>query len=483
MKRLLPVALGLLLAGCLDNPPYRRPPLPLPQQWQEAQPAGAASADAQVQTWWAGFGDPGLQRLQQQAAAGSPDLRIAVDRMLIARDEVRAARSHLYPAVSINGLPPDPINTAFAINQGHQLDVDQNLYELSIDADYEFDFWGRIHNSIVAANASYQASVFDAGAAAIALRCDVARAYFELRELDEESVLVRQRLDLAAERLRLARLRQAAGRSAAAPVLEAQQAQREEQAHAETLRAARRGTANALAVLIGVAPESFDLPAQPLRASITVPVPPEGLPSTLLERRPDIRAAEARLQAAHADIAVARAALFPQIGLTTKFGYVAEGLHSFSTQGTTVLGAGPTINFSVFDAGRLDANLDASRRQRDIALAGYRKSILASLADVEKALSEYRLAGDTAQRSDQAQQDQQAQIKRLQQGLDAGRQSRLELIAAQDRELELQAGAVRVYRQRLDSLLALFQALGGGWSPSDLPVPADAPAEPSGSAP
>jgi outer membrane protein, multidrug efflux system len=479
LKRLLPLALGLLLAGCLDNPPYQRPPLPLPQQWQQAQPAGAATAD----TWWADFGDPELQRLQQQAVAGSPDLQMAVDRMLVARDEVTVARSHLYPTLSINGLPPDPINTAFAVNQGRQLDVDQNLYELSIDADYEIDFWGRVHNTIVAANAGYQASLFDAGAAYIALRCDVARAYFELRELDEESVLAQQRLDIAAERLRLARLRQAAGRSAAAPVLEAQQAQREGQAQVETLQAARRDTANALAVLVGVAPESFELPAQPLRASITVPVPPEGLPSTLLERRPDIRAAEARLQAAHADIAVARAALFPQIGLTAKFGYVAEGLHDLKTQGTTVLGAGPTISFSVFDAGRLDANLDASRRQRDIALAGYRKSILTSLADVEKALSEYRLATAAVERYNQSWREQLEQVQRLLQGLDAGRQSRLELITAQDHALELQASMVRAYRQRLDSLLALFQALGGGWAPSDLPVPADAPAEPKGSAP
>ena len=479
MKRLLPLAAGLLLAGCLDNPPYQRPQQPLPQQWREAQPAVAAAAEA----WWGGFGDAGLQRLQQQAVAGSPDLQMAVDRMLIARDEVRSARSHLYPTVAINGLPPDPINTAFAVNAGRQLDVDQNLYEISIDADYEFDFWGRVHNSIVAANAGYQASVFDAGTVYIALRCAVARTYFELRELDEAAALAQQRLDLAAGRLRLVQLRQAAGRSAAAPVLEAQQAPREAQARVEILRAARRGTADALAVLIGVAPESFDLPVQPLRAAVAVPVPPEGLPSTLLERRPDIRAAEARLQAAHADIAVARAALFPQVGLTAKFGFVAEDLNGLSTQGTTVIGAGPTISYSVFDAGRLQARLDESRRQQDLLLADYRKSILAGLADVEKALSEYRQSGNAAGRAEQAQQDQQAQLRRLQQGLDAGRQSRLELIAAQDRDLELQEDAVRIYRQRLDSLLALYQALGGGWSPADLPVPADAPKEPKGSAP
>jgi NodT family efflux transporter outer membrane factor (OMF) lipoprotein len=470
---------SLLLAGCLDNPPYQRPALPLPQQWDAAQAAGAAPAD----DWWAGFGDAGLSRLQQQAVTGSPDLQAAVDRMLIARDQVTVARSHLYPSLSINGLPPDPINTAFAVNQGRQLDVDQNLYELSIDADYEIDFWGRVHQSIVSANAGYRASLFDAGTAYIALRCAVARTYFEVRELDEEGALAVQRRDLAAERLRLAQLRQAAGRSGAAPVLEAQQAQREAQGQLEGLQAARRDTANALAVLIGVTPESFELPAQPLRGSVSLPVPPEGLPSSLLERRPDIRAAEERLKAAHADIAVARAALFPQIGMTAKFGYVAEGLHDLKTQGTTVLGAGPTINFSVFDAGRLHANLDASRREQDLLLAEYRKSILAGLADVEKALSAYRLSSDDAARREQAQQDQQAQLQHLQQALDAGRQSRLELIAAQDRALELQGGAVRIYRQRLDSLLVLYQAMGGGWSASDLPLPADAPAEPKGSAP
>ena len=407
---------------------------------------------------------------------------MAVDRMLIARDAVRGARSHLYPSVAINGVPPDPINTTLTTHGGHDLDVDQNVYELSIDADYELDFWGRVHNSILAANAGYQASVFDAGSAFIALRCDVARTYFELREEDEALALAQQRLDIAGERVRLTQLRVAAGRVAAASTLEAQQAQREAQERSETLQAARRSSADALAVLIGVTPESFDLPAQPLSTSTTVPAPPQGLPSTLLERRPDIRAAEARLQAAHADIAVARAALFPQIALTAQFGYVVEAVHTISTRGSTLVGIGPTIRYSVFDAGRLKANLDASRRQQDLLLADYQKSILAGLADVEKALSGYRLSGNAAQRITLAQQDQQTQLRRLQQGVDAGRQSRLELIAAQDHALELQEQAVAVYRLRLDSLLGLFQALGGGWSAGDLPLPADAPAEPEGSA-
>ena len=471
---------GLLLAGCLDNPAYQRPDLPLPQAWSAEAASGAAPAD----NWWDGFGDPQLRQLLDRAMAGSPDLQIAIDRLLIARDSLKGARSHLYPAVSINGLPPDPVySQALSINNGRRLDVDPSLYALSLDASYEVDFWGRVSNSVMAAKSDYQASVFDAGSAYIGLRSEVARAYFDIRELDEEITLSTQRGTLAAERLRLLRLRQSAGRIGAAPVMDAELAARDAAARTEALQAARRETLNALAVLLGATPESLDLAAAPLRTTVTAPVPPEGLPSSMLERRPDIRAAEARLIAAHAEIAVARAEMFPQVGLTAKFGFVAEAVHGLVFEGSSVAGAGPTFSYSMFDAGRLKAQSDASKRRYDLLLAEYRKSIYAGLADVEKSLLSYQLATNDGTRWSEAQGMQQAQLQRLDRSLAAGRLSRLELIAAQDQALTVELAALHSYHARLDSLVALYQALGGGWDPAQLKLPEDAPPEKSGDTP
>lgn len=472
---------GALLAGCLNHPAYERPPLPLPQDWSAGQAAGAVAA---ANNWWDGFGDPRLLQLLDQAMANSPDLQIATDRVLIARDGLKGARSHQYPSLSINGLPPDPVYTqALAINNGRELDLDTNLYAASIDASYELDFWGRVSNSVKAAKSDYQASVFDVGTATIALRSEVARAYFDVRELDEEIALSAQRHALATEHLRLARLRQAAGRIGAAPVMEAELAERDAQAQAGMLQTSRSETVNALAVLIGVNPESLDIAAAPLRSTVSAPVPPEGLPSAMLERRPDVRAAEAHLIAAHAEIEVARAEMFPQVSLTAKYGFVAESVHALVFQSSTVAGAGPIFSYSMFDGGRLSAQSDASKRRYDLLLAEYRKSIYAGLADVEKSLLSYQLATSDETRWSNARTLQGAQLQRLDQSLAAGRSSRFELIAAQQRALDVELAGARSYRARLDSLVALYQALGGGWDPAQLAVPADAPAEKSGDRP
>ncbi len=480
-SRILPAAVAVaLLAGCLDHPAYQRPELALPQAWSAAQSAAAPAGG----DWWDGFHDPQLRRLLDQAAAGNPDLQMAVDRLLIARDTLKGARSHEYPSLSINGVPPDPVySQALSINNGRRLDVDPSFYALSLDASYEFDFWGRVSNSVKAAQFGYQATVFDAGAAAIGLRSEVARAYFDVRALDEELALTQQRAALSAERLRLIRLRQSAGRIGAAPVMEAGQAERNAQGRVEALQAARRETVNALAVLVGVTPESMDLAAAPLRATVSAPVPPEGLPSTILERRPDIRAAEAQLMAAHAEIEVARAEMFPQVALTAKYGFVAEAVRGLVFEGSSVIGAGPAFSYSIFDGGRLAAQSDASKRKYDLLLAEYRKSIHAGLADVEKSLLGYQLAVSDGARWSGAQQQQQAQNQRLDQSLAAGRSSRLELIAAQEQALDVDLAALHSYRAQLDSLVGLYQALGGGWDPRQLTLPDDAPAEKKGDAP
>ncbi|HWY24172.1 MAG TPA: TolC family protein, partial [Nevskia sp.] len=196
-----------------------------------------------------------------------------------------------------------------------------------------------------------------------------------------------------------------------------------------------------------------------------------------------IRAAEAHLVAAHAEIEVARAEMFPQVVLTAKFGFVAEAVRGLVIEGSSVAGAGPAISYSIFDGGRLSAQSDASKRKYDLLLAEYRKSIYAGLADVEKSLLNYQQAVVDGSRWSSARDLQSAQRQRLDQSLAAGRASRLELIAAQEQALDVDLAAVRSYRAQLDSLVGLYQALGGGWDPRQLTLPEDAPKEKQGDAP
>ena len=477
---LLAAATAGLLAGCLNHPPYERPQIAVPGNWSAGSAPAAVSAREATgpEGWWGDFGDPRLGELLAQALSGNADLEVAADRVLLARDALKSERAQRYPTLAIGAAPPDPIATeAVAVNSGNRVNVNPSLFALSIDASYEIDFWGRVSNSIESAKLEYQASVFDAGTVAIGLRSEVARTYFDIRELDEEISLAQRRAALASERLRLQRLRQAAGRIAEAEVGEAAVAERGAREQVEALRLSRRATVDALAVLVGVEPESLTISVAPLRTTVAAPPPQEGLPSVLLTRRPDIRAAEARLAAAHAQIEVARAQMFPQVALTARYGYVAEAVRGLVVQGGTVGGIGPAVNYSIFDGGRLAAQSDASRRRYDVLLAEYRKSIYTALADVEKSLIGYEQSVRDEARWADARSRQDVNLHHVEQSRAAGRTSRIEILAAQDQALDLELGAVRSYRQHLDCLLALYQALGGGWEPGELVLPQDAPGD------
>ncbi|MDB5972572.1 MAG: hypothetical protein JWQ90_5022 [Hydrocarboniphaga sp.] len=451
-----------LLAACALEPDYQRPAVSLPSQWDTAT---VAVSTPTAEAWWAGFADPELLQLLQSAIANNPDLAIAVDRVLEARDSVTVAHAAKFPVVGFNGLPTDPVSTQLRTTNSGRVDVDSNIFELSFNASYELDFWQRVHNQELAAHADYRASLADAGTVQIGLLSMVANTYFDLRMLDERRRIEQQRLDIADQRLRLSQLRQSAGRTGNTPVAAARLASSDCEARLAAIGRERQLAVSTLALLLGKNPEDLQLSESTLRGSVQAQPPPEGLPSSLLERRPDLLAAEARLQSAHAEIAVAHADLFPQVALTAKAGFVTGAVRNLAKAGSTVFGIGPDISLPIFDAGRLKAELDASRWRDDAAVLEYRKAVRQALAEVERALLDYQAAVESAQRSNADTMIEQAQLRQVAAQIDAGRSSRFDRLDVEERLLDRDGQALFAYREQLAGLVALYQALGGGWNP------------------
>jgi NodT family efflux transporter outer membrane factor (OMF) lipoprotein len=454
-------------AGCTIEPAYQRPPVALPMHWDAATASNTAMPTTEI--WWRGFGDPQLVLLLQHAVDHNPDLAIAVDRVMEAQDMITVAHAAKLPVIGFTGLPTDPVSTQLRTTASGRLDVDSNIFELAFNASYELDFWGKLRAQENAAHSDYRASVSDAGTVQIGLLSSVARGYFELRAIDETLQIDQRRLDIAQQRLKLTQLRLTAGRIGSTPVAEAQLAISDIEARMSSERRERTLNLSTLAVLTGDMPETLKLDAAPLRGTVQLQPIPVGLPSSLLSRRPDLLAAEAHLQTAHSQITVAHAALLPEVALTAKAGFVSGATRNLAKAGSTVFGIGPDVSLPIFDGGRLKAELDASRWRNDAAMIEYRKAILGALAEVEHALLDYQGAVESVQRNADDTAVQQKQAHQIDAEIEAGRSTRFDALAAQERLLDRDVAALLAYQQQLASLVAMYQALGGGWNP-DQPI-------------
>lgn len=461
MQKGLSLMLAATLAGCLSSTAFERPQLPLPDDWHAPLPSSSEHAELRLSDdWWDRFGDPELQRLLQQALENNPDLRIAVDHMLAAGAGIRVARAAEFPSLTFNAGPTDPVILQLAGQNPHS-HADDSHYEVGLNATYEIDFWGRVRNSINAAHAEFIASAYDVDTARIALLSAVARAYFDLREADEMLALATQKAALAEQRAQLLSLQLQAGRITAATVADAQLAAQEPKAAIADLQRQRAFALLQLQALLGDSAESLQVTTSTLSTRVTAPIPAAGLPSSLLERRADIRAAEAHLTAAEAQVAVARAERFPQVQLTAELGFLSAAVVHILGAGSALVGIGPGIALPIFDGGRGAAEFELRKHQYDAALAEYQKTIIAAFGDVEKALLGYQAAVEAKARWSDADSLVAAQTRRLQLSLSAGHASRLELIAWQQRAIEIQLSLLLAQRQHLDSMVLLYQALGG----------------------
>lgn len=468
-------AIALLVAGCASMAPIlTRPALPVAPTYGGT--VAQTGADAFAIGWRDYFTDPPLQALIARALANNRDLRQTILRV----DEARAAygiqRAERFPALGATAgetrsrVPADLSVTGKPL-LGSQFQVALGL------TTWELDFWGRVRSLKDAALAEYLATDAARRAAAIGLVAQVAHRYLSLREIDERSALARQTIASRAETFRIYTRRVEVGASSRLNLTQVQTLLTQAQALGAQLELARAAEFNALTLLVGA---PIDLPplAGQLDAQLSLTALCPGLPSDLLVQRPDIVAAEHRLQAANANIGAARAAFFPRIALTASAGTASAELGGLFASGSLAWIFAPTITLPIFDAGRRRHDLDLAEVRRDLAVAAYEKTVQGAFRDVADALAARLWLAEqvTIARTALTTQRERAHLSQLR--YDHGAAAYLDVLDAQRDLLAAEQQLVQTRRALLDSQVNLYTALGGG-TPEVAPLPCHRPPAPN----
>ena len=448
------------LTGCSMAPDYRPPATPVPRDFKELEGWTAATPMDQAPRgqWWEAFGDPVLNDLEARAEQASPTLAAALARYDQAKAAAGIERADLFPQVKAGG---DASRQRLSGNRfgGNGTAPVYDDFSVGATLDYELDLWGRVRNSVKAARADAQASEADLASARLSLQAAVADAYARLRGLDAEAELLRQTVDAFGKAYRLTTTRHDGGIASGIDVNRAKTVLDNAQAQISAVANERAATEHEIAALVGAIASDFSIPVrvQPLRA----PELPVGAPSQLLQRRPDIAAAERRIFAANARIGVARAAFFPTLTLGLSGGYQASHGELFSKP-SSFWGLGPaSAVLALFDGGRRRAGVRMSRAEYEEMTADYRETVLGAFRQVEDALAANRHLADQAvsQRgaATAAGRTSELALTRYRDGAS----DYLEVVTAQTDALEAQRALLAVQTQRMRASVALVKALGG----------------------
>jgi multidrug efflux system outer membrane protein len=458
------------LASCSVGPDYERPAADPPAAWKEAGPwKEAAPRDAIAKgSWWELFADPLLNDLEARAAAANQDLRAAVARVGQARAIARLSESEFYPTISLDPtasrtryaadrpLSPTTPHSAFTVND----------FRVPIDLSYEIDVWGRVRRSVEASTALAEASVASYETVRLTLHADVAAAYFALRSIDSERSLLRRTLDLRREALRLAQTRLRLGVGNDLDVSRAETEMTSTEAESIGLERRRAEVEHALALLTGRAPRALSIPEKPL--DIAPPAIPAGLPSELLERRPDVAEAERELVASSAQIGIASAAYYPSIRLTAMGGFESSDLSSLFGWKNHVWSLAASAAAPLFNGGATSADVERARFRYEENVARYRQRLLVAFQEVEDGLSTLRVLAQQAEAQDRAVASARRTSTLSNTRYTAGLVSYLEVVDAERTALQTEQLATQIQGQRLVTSVVLIKALGGGWQDSSI---------------
>ncbi|KVE37766.1 efflux transporter outer membrane subunit, partial [Burkholderia sp. TSV86] len=476
----LAAASGLLaglLAGCAVGPDYQRPEVRTPAAfkeapaldpgeqagtWKEAEPADGAHRGE----WWTVFGDPVLNALETQALAANQNLKAAAARVEQARAATRAARAQWFPQVGVGfGPVREGLSSASQFQPSGTGPLTTTLWRAQGTVSYEADLFGRVGRDVEASRADAGQSEALFRSVQLALQADVAQNYFELRRLDADQDLYRRTVELRGEALKLAQRRFAEGDISELDVSRAKNELSTAQADAVGVARRRAGSEHALAILLGKAPADFAFRQTPL-VPVTVRVP-AGLPSALLERRPDIAAAERAMAAANARVGLAKSAYFPKLDITGSFGYEAATLGNLFmwSSRTFLLGpfAGTVLTLPIFDGGRRSAGVQQARARYDEQVAAYRQQVLVAFREVEDNLADLRLLDEQIRSQGDAVNASRRAAKLSRTQYEEGQVSYLEVIDSERSVLESQLQANQLTGAQAVSTVNLIRALGGGW--------------------
>lgn len=463
MLRRLLLPATLLLSGCLSGPDYVKPELeqvtPAQWRWQPAVPRDELPKG----DWWKVFHDPELTRLEERALAENQGLKAAVARVEQARAASRGTAADFFPDIRIKSntkrertsgnLPtPVPVNIPSA-----HINSFRDVFDLS----YEIDFWGKVRRTFESARAQSQASIADYHGVMLTLTSDVAASYFLLRAYDAELAALRQTNELREQSLRIIEQRSKAGTIPEVDVARARAELATGRAELADVKRLRQETSDVLAILCGQSASSFEIRERPISGE--PPRVPAGLPAEVIERRPDVAAAERLVAARNAEIGVATSYYFPSIKLTGDAGFLSKETGSLFSADSKVWSIGPEVSLPVTGYFLIGARVRQAKAAREEAVATYRQAVLAAVKDVETSLTQIRSRQDQAVAMDEAL-DAAAQSTKLVRSLyESGSLSYLELLDAERTLLQIQRQGAQVRAQRFIASVKLVKAMGGGW--------------------
>jgi multidrug efflux system outer membrane protein len=452
----------MLFTGCAVGPNYSRPVVPSQSTWKE----GATTTNAAVlpTEWWTIFNDAELNALETQAIDANQDLKQAVARVTEARAIARVTKSEFYPSISANGSYSRnrlSENSATTLPQ----DPDFNAYSGSIDLDYELDVWGRVRRSVQAANADAASVATDLQVVLLTLTADVARNYQLLRSSDNEKVVIEATIKSRQDTVQLQETRNRAGLINEMDVTRARTELANVESELQAVTRRRAQVEHALAVLCGQPPANFSVAAKATK--VLPPEIPVGLPSELLQRRPDVVAAEQTLEAANARIGVAKAAFFPVIKLTGAAGYASADLSTIVDWPSRFAQFGPSISVPIFQGGRNIANLKAAEARYEQNVATYRGSVLNAFREVEDSLSDLSTLALQAEAVNRGLTSARDTVALANERYQKGLTSYLDVVDAEREALKAERQDVQLRGDRAVSTILLAKALGGGWENSD----------------
>jgi NodT family efflux transporter outer membrane factor (OMF) lipoprotein len=463
------------------GPKYVKPTTPLAPEYKEANPDAykenanwhiAQPADAiQRGEWWRIFGDDELNILEPQIAANNQDLKAADARFREARALIRYNRASLYPTVGVapfaGGLR-DSLNQPY-FNSSNAANNVKGIGEILLPADlnYEIDVWGRVRRTVSAAREEAQASAGDRQTVLLSLQAELATDYFEARSADAQEKLLNSTVSDFQEAYRITNNRFEGGIAPKSDVDQAETQLEAARVQARDIKLQRAQFEHAIAVLLGEPPASFTLPTAPL--ATRPPVIPPGLPSELLQRRPDIAAAERRVAEANDRIGIARAAFYPTISLSGTVGFEGSSFANLFDPASFLWSLGPTLSQTVFDAGRRASVSEQANASYDETVANYRQTTLTAFQQVEDNLAALRVLQDESEHQRKATLAAQSAEQIFNNRYVGGLDTYLQVVTAQTTALNNERNDIDIMRRQMDASVLLIKALGGGWDITSLP--------------
>ena len=472
-------AAALLLAGCTVGPNYHRPdaatapawkenavppPNPPNGSWKQAEPSDQVLRGQ----WWQLYSDPQLNDLEAKVAVSNQTLRAAFEQYQSAREQVQIARSQYYPTLSAG---PSIQRTRESYNQANTVkgvtNYQFNTFSLAGQAQWEPDLWGQVRRTVEQARANAQASAALLANVELSLRAELAADYFQMRGLDSQRQLLDSTVQSYEEYLKLTQIRFKGGVATESDVAQAQTQLETTRAQAIDVGVARAQYEHAIATLVGTPASTFSLPPMPLGQQI--PPIPVGVPSQLLERRPDIAAAERQTDAANAQIGIAIAAYYPNVSLSGTGGFASGNFGTWIQGPSAMWSLGASAVELLFDAGRRHAITQQTRDAYEQQTANYRQTVLAAFQDVEDNLAAIRILNQESAQEAVAVAAAERSLNISTNRYKGGVTTYLEVLTAQTAQLSNQRTQADIATRQFVASVQLIRALGGGWDTSQLP--------------